>query len=106
MNTVAGSRKEKESKWPVENPEMRALSEWTLGEWIEFGHKLRSASDEEILALIGSVVTYLEDELNDELFPSPYYNYNNYTEYVRGYTKIILKAARVELRKRNLKQLR
>jgi hypothetical protein len=115
MNAVAGSRKEKESglaptslagtKWPVENPEMRALSEWTLGEWIEFGRKLRSASDEEILALIGGVVMYLEDELNNEPFPSPYYNYNNYTEYVRGYAKTILKAARAELRKRNSERL-
>jgi hypothetical protein len=108
MNAVAGSPKEKESglaprslagtKWPVENPEVRAL-----GEWIEFGRKLRSASDEEILSLIGSVVTYLEDKLNDETFPSTYYDYR---EYVRGYAQTILKAARAELRKRNLKPLR
>jgi hypothetical protein len=107
MNAVAGSPKEKESglapgslaetKWPVENPEMRPL-----GEWIEFGRKLRSASDEEILSLIGSVVTYLEDKLNDETFPSTYYDYR---EYVRGYAKTTLKAARAELTKRNLKQL-
>ena len=110
MDVVAGSRKAKEpellptslteTKWPVENPEMRALDEW-----IEFGRKLRSASDEEILALIGGVVMYLEDELNNEPLASPYYNYNNYTEYVRGYAKTILKAARAELRKRNSERL-
>ena len=95
MNTVAGSRKEKESglaptflagtKWPVEKPEIRAL-----GEWIEFGRELRSASDEEILSLIGSVVIYLKDQLKDETFPSTPYNYR---EYVRGYANTILKAA-------------
>ena len=108
MNTVAGSPKEQESgllptsltgaKWPVEN--LRIL---TLGEWIAFGRKLRSASDEEILSLIGSVVTYLEDKLNEETFPSTYFNYK---EYVRGYATTILKAARAELRRRNLKQHR
>jgi hypothetical protein len=106
MNTVAGSQKERESslaptslagtKWPVEKPEIRAL-----GEWIEFGRKLRSASDEEILSLIGSVVIYLEDKLNDETPPSA-----DYGAYVRGHAKTILEAARAELRKRNLKRLR
>ncbi|MDQ3925962.1 MAG: hypothetical protein M3272_03105 [Actinomycetota bacterium] len=33
------------TKYIVENPDKHAL-----GEWIEFGHKLRSASDEEILS--------------------------------------------------------
>ena len=107
MNTVAGSRKERESslaptsllatKWPVENPETRAV-----GEWIEFGRKLRSASDEEILSLIGSVVMYLEDKLKDETFPSTHYNYR---EYVRGYANTILKAAQVEHTKRHSKRL-
>src|SRR5215216_6924801 len=106
MNTVAGSRKERESslaptslsgtKWPVEKPETRAL-----GEWIEFGRKLRSASDEEILSLIGSVETYLEDKLNDETSPSAHYDYR---AFVRGYAKTILEAARAELGKRNLKR--
>src|SRR5215208_8379138 len=105
MNTVAGSRKERESslaptslsgsKWPVEKPETRAL-----GEWIEFGRKLRSASDEEILSLIGSVETHLEDKLNDETSPSAHYDYR---VFVRGYAKTILEAARAELGKRNLK---
>ena len=103
MNTVAGSRKEEESglapaslsgtKWPIEKPEIRAL-----GEWIEFGRKLRSASDEEILSLIGSVVMYLEDQLKDETFPSTHYNYK---EYVRGYANTILKAAQDEHAKRH-----
>jgi hypothetical protein len=103
MNAVAGSRKERESslalvslagtKWPVEKPETRAV-----GEWIEFGRKLRSASDEEILALIGSVVIYLEDKLKDETFPSTHYNYR---EYVRGYANTILKAAQLEHAKRH-----
>ena len=107
MNTVAGSRKERESslaptsllgtKWPAEKPEIRAL-----GEWIEFGRKLRSASDEEILSLIGSVVIYLEDKLKDETFPSTHYNYR---EYVRGYANTILKAAQAELAKRHSKRL-
>jgi hypothetical protein len=107
MNTVAGSRKERESslaptslsgtKWPVEKPEIRAL-----GEWIEFGRKLRSASDEEILSLIGSVVIYLEDTHKDETFPSTHYNYR---EYVRGYANTILKAAQVEHAKRRSEQL-
>ncbi len=106
MNAVASPWNEKESglaptslagtKWTVENPEKRAL-----GEWIEFGRKLRSASDEEILSLIGSVVMYLEDKLNDETPPSA-----DYRAYVRGYAKTILEAARAELRKRNLKRLR
>jgi len=104
MNTVAGSRKERESsslaprslsgtKWLVENPEKRAL-----GEWIEFGRTLRSASDEEILSLIGSVVVYLKEET----FPSTHYNYR---EYVRGYANTILKAAQVEHAKRHSKRL-
>jgi hypothetical protein len=107
MNTVAGSRKEKESglaptalvgtKWPVEKPEIRAL-----GEWIEFGRELRSASDEEILSLIGSVVIYLKDQLKDETFPSTYYNYR---EYVRGYANTILKAAQDEHAKRHSERL-
>jgi hypothetical protein len=59
-----------------------------LGEWIEFGRNLQSASDEEILSLIGSVAMYLKDELNDETFPSTHYNYR---EYVRGYANTILK---------------
>ena len=84
------------TKWTVENLEKRPL-----GEWIEFGRKLRSASDEEILSLIGSVETYLEDKPNDETSPSAHYEYR---VYVRGYTKTILKAARAELRKRNLKR--
>ena len=104
MNTVAGSENEKESglaptsiagttKCPVEKPEIRAL-----GEWIEFGRKLRSASDEEILFLIGSVAMYLKDELKDETFPSTDYNYR---EYVRGYANTILKAAQAEHAKRH-----
>ena len=103
MNTEAGSRKERESslaptslsgtKWPVEKPEIRPL-----GEWIEFGRTLRSASDEEILSLIDSVVMYLEDKLKDETFPSTHYNYR---EYVRGYANTILKAAQVEHAKRH-----
>src|SRR5215210_8627352 len=107
MNTVADSRKEKESglaptalawtKWPVEKPELRAM-----GEWIEFGRKLRSASDEEILSLIGSVVIYFEDQLKDETFPSTHYNYR---EYVRGYANTILKAAQVEHAKRHSERL-
>ena len=108
MNNVAGSRKEKESglaltslagtKWPVEKPEIRAL-----GEWIEFGRKLQSASDEEILSLIGSVAMYLKVKLKDETFPSTYYNYR---EYVRGYVNTILKAAQAELAKRHSERLR
>ena len=104
MNTVAGSENEKESglaptsiagttKCPVEKPEIRAL-----GEWIEFGRKLRSSSDEEILSLIGSVAMYLKDELKDETFPSTDYNYR---EYVRGYANTILKAAQAEHAKRH-----
>ena len=73
-----------------------------MGEWIEFGRKLQSASDEEILSLISDVVTYLEDKLNEETFPS---TYPSYREYVRGYAKTILKATRAELRKRNLERL-
>ena len=104
MNTVAGSENEKDSglaptsiagttKCPVEKPKIRAL-----GEWIEFGRKLRSASDEEILSLIGSVAMYLKDELKDETFPSTHYNYR---EYVRGYANTILKAAQAEHAKRH-----
>lgn len=73
-----------------------------MGEWIEFGRKLRSASDEELLSLTGSVVTYLEDKVNDETFPSTHYNYR---EYLRGYAKTILKAAQGELAKRHPKRL-
>ena len=107
MNAVAGSRKEQESgpiptslagtKWPLENPETRVL-----GEWIELGRKLRSASDEELLSLTGSVVTYLEEKVNDETFPSAHYNYR---EFVRGYAKSILKAAQGELAKRHPERL-
>src|SRR5918993_2687357 len=107
MNTVAGSRKEKESglaptslsgtKWPVEKPEIRAL-----GEWIELGRELRSASDEEILSLIGTAVIYLKDKLKDETFPSTHYNYR---EYVRGYANTILKAAQAEHAKRHSERL-
>ncbi len=107
MNTVQGSRKEKESglapkslaetKWLVEKPEIRAM-----GEWIEFGRNLQSASDEELLSLIGSVVMYLKDKLNDETFPSTHYNYR---EYVRGYANTILKAAQAELAKRHSERL-
>jgi hypothetical protein len=108
MNTVAGSENEKESglaptsiagttKCPVEKPETRAL-----GEWIEFGRKLRSASDEEILSLIGSVAMYLKDKLEDEPFPSTHYNYK---EYVRGYANTILKAAQAEHAKRHSERL-
>jgi hypothetical protein len=107
MNTVAGSRKEKEpglaqtslaeTKWPIEKPEIRPL-----GEWIEFGRKLRSASDEEILSLIGSVVMYLKDKLKDETFPSTHYNYR---EYVRGYANTILKATQAEHAKRHSERL-
>jgi hypothetical protein len=102
MKPLAGSRKEKEldlvptpslagTEWPVEKPEIRAL-----GEWIEFGHKLRSASDGEILALMSSVVRYLEDKQKDETLPS-----TDYEEYVRGYANTILKAAGAELAKRH-----
>jgi hypothetical protein len=107
MNTVHGSREEKESdlaptslagtKWSVEKPEVLPL-----GEWIEFGRKLQSASDEEILSLIGSVVIYLKDKMNDETFPSTHYNYR---EYVRGYANTILKAAQVEHAKRHSERL-
>ena len=107
MNTVAGSRKERESslaltslsgtKWPIEKPEIRAL-----GEWIEFGRKLRSASNEEILSLIGSVVMYLEDTHKDETLPTTHYNYR---EYVRGYANTIVKAAQVEHAKRHSERL-
>jgi hypothetical protein len=108
MNTVAGSENEKDSglaptsiagttKCPVEKPEIRAL-----GEWIEFGRELRSASDEEILSLIGSVVIYLKDQLKDETFPSTDYNYR---EYVRGYANTILKAAQAEHAKRHSERL-
>jgi hypothetical protein len=103
MNMVQGSRKEKESGlppkalagtvWPLEKPEILPM-----GEWIEFGRKLQSASDEEILSLIGSVVMYLKDKLKDETFPSTHYNYR---EYVRGYANTILKAAQAELAKRH-----
>jgi hypothetical protein len=105
MNAVAGSRKAKESKqvpmsltgtkWPVEKPELLVM-----GEWIELGRKLRSAPDEEILSLTGSVETYLEDEVNDETLPDA-----DYREYIRRYAKTILKATRAELGKRNLERL-
>jgi hypothetical protein len=102
MKPLAGSRKEKEldrvptpslagTEWPVEKPEIRAL-----GKWIEFGHKLRSASDGEILSLMSSVEMYLEDKQKDETLPS-----TDYEEYVRGYANTILKAAGAELAKRH-----
>ena len=108
MKAVASSRKEKESdlvpttslagtKWTVENPETRAL-----GEWIEFGHKLRSASDEEILSLMSSVATYLEEKLNEETLPST----DDYRDYVRGYATTRLKAARAELARRHSEGVR
>ncbi len=108
MNTVAGSENEKDSglaptsiagttKCPVEKPEIRAL-----GEWIEFGRKLRSASDEEILSLMNSIAMYLKDKLKDETFPSTHYNYR---EYVRGYANTILKAAQDEHAKRHSERL-
>jgi hypothetical protein len=103
MNAVAGLWNEKESDleptslaettWTVDNPEKRAL-----GEWIELGRKLRSASDKEILSLIGSVAMYLKDKLKDETFPSTDYNYR---AYVRGYANTILKAAQAEHAKRH-----
>ena len=107
MKPLAGSRKEKEldlvptpslagTEWLVEKPEIRAL-----GEWIEFGHKLRSASDEEILSLIRSVVMYLEDNQNDETLLST----GEYREYVRGYANTTLNAARAELAKRHSERL-
>jgi hypothetical protein len=106
MNAIAAPWNEEESgltptslagtKRMLENPETRAL-----GEWIGFGRKLRSASDEEILSLIGSVETYLEHEPHEETLPSIHYNYR---AYIRGYAKTILEAARAELGKRNLKR--
>jgi hypothetical protein len=71
-----------------------------LREWIEVGRKLRSASDEEILSLIGSVVTYLEDQLQADTLPN-----TDYRKYVRGYATTTLKAARAELAKRRSKRL-
>ena len=73
-----------------------------MGEWIEFGRKLQSASDEEILSLMSSVVMYLKDKMNDETFPSTHYNYR---EYVRGYANMILKAVQGELAKRHSERL-
>jgi hypothetical protein len=106
MNAVAAPWNEKESgpaltspewsKWTLEDPEKRAM-----GEWIELGRKLRSASDEEILSLVGSVETSLEDKLNDETPPGIHYDYR---AFVRGYAETILEAARAELGKRNSKR--
>jgi hypothetical protein len=106
MNVVAAPWNEKEPgpaptsaagiKWTVENPVKRAM-----GEWIELGRKLRGASDEEILSLMGSVETYLEVKLNNETPPSTHYDYR---AYVRGYAMSILEAARAELGKRNSKR--
>jgi hypothetical protein len=108
MNTIRGSRKGKESGvsptslagtvWPLEKPEILPL-----GNWIELGRKLRSAPDEQILSLIGSVAMYLKDKLKDEAFPSVHYNYR---EYVRGYANMILKASQAELAKRHSERLR
>ena len=90
LTSLAGTR------WTVEKPDNRAV-----GEWIEFGHKLRSASDEEILSLINSVVSYLEDRPNDETLPST----DDYREYVRGCANMTLKAARAEWAKRHSERL-
>ena len=90
QTSLAGTR------WTVEKPDKRAL-----GEWIEFGHKLRSASDEEILSLISSVVRYLEDKLNDETLRST----DDYREYVRGCANMTLNAARAEWAKRHSERL-
>jgi len=84
------------TKWTVKKPE-----QCTLGEWIELGCKLRDAPDREILSLIGSVETYLEDQLYEKTLPSSF----DYREYVQRYAETILVAARDELRKRNLEQL-
>ena len=84
------------TKWTVEKPENHALREW-----IEFGHKLRSGSDEEIVSLISSIVMYLEDKLNEETLLST----GEYREYVRGYANTTLNAARAELAKRHSKRL-
>jgi hypothetical protein len=110
MNTAAGSRKAESglpptslagTTWPVDKPEIR-----TLGEWIEFGCKLRIASDEEIVLLVGSVVMYLKDtlndETNDETFPRTHYNYR---AYVQGYANTILMVALAELAKRHTERL-
>jgi hypothetical protein len=85
------------TRWRVEKPDKRAV-----GEWIEFGYKLRSASDEQILSLISSVVRYLDDKLNDETLWST----DDYREYVRGGADITLNAARAEWAKRHSERLR
>jgi hypothetical protein len=100
MNAVAGSRKEKESelvptsptgtKWTVEKPKNHLLAEW-----IEFGHTLRIASEEDILSLISKVETYLGSLQNDETLADAAYG-----EYVRGCAKTTLRAAQSELRNR------
>ena len=84
------------TRWTVEKPDKR-----TLSEWIEFGYKLRSASDEEILFLISCVVRYLEDKLNDETLPSS----DDYREYVRGCANMTLNAAWAEWAKRYSERL-
>ena len=83
------------NKWLAERPELS-----TLGEWIELGRNLRDTPDSEILSLIASVETYLEDKLHDETLPNA-----DYREYVGGYAETILEAVRTELRKRNLKRI-
>jgi hypothetical protein len=85
-----------ETRWMVDKPELSVM-----GEWIELGRKLRSASDGEILSLIDSVETCLKDKLENETLPSS----ADYREYVRGYAETILKAARAELGKRTLERL-
>jgi hypothetical protein len=90
LTSLAGTR------WTVEKPD-----KCTLSEWIEFGYKLRSASDEEILSLISCVVRYLEDKLNDETLPST----DDHREYVRGCANMTLNAARAEWAKRHSERL-
>jgi hypothetical protein len=85
-----------ESIWTAEKPELCAV-----GEWIELGRTLRGASEREILSLIGTVETHLEEKLEDK---TRFLNADQ-REYVRGYAEAILDAARAELRKRNLKRL-
>ena len=82
--------------WPAEKHERCAV-----GEWIELGRTLRGASEREILSLIGTVETHLEEKLEDK---TRFLNADQ-REYVRGYAEAILDAARAELRKRNFKRL-
>ena len=84
------------STWPAEKPELCAV-----GEWIELGRTLRGASEREILSLIGTVETHLEEKLEDK---TRFLNAEQ-REYCRGCAEAILDAARAGLRKRNLKRL-